>query len=127
MFARFRLLYQNFTKWFLTFLGFLQTDLNFAEDLKEDVKEECEKFGPVETVAVFENNPEGVVTVKFLDPPAAERCIEVMNGRYFAGKQIHADFYDGFTNYKREETEEQKKLRSEAWAKFVQDEEDDEE
>lgn len=98
------------------------TDINFVDDLKADVREECEKFGEVELVAVFENNPEGVVTIKFKEPSGAARCIEVMEGRYFAGKKISADYYDGFTNYKVEESEEQKKLRAEAWAKFIEGE-----
>lgn len=74
---------------------------------------------------LIQNNPEGVVTVKFKEPVAAARCIEVMNGRYFAKRQISAEYYDGFTNYKCEESEEQKKLRSEAWAAFIGDDDDD--
>lgn len=50
-----------------------------------------------------------------------------MNGRYFAGKQISADYYDGFTNYKVEESEEQRKLREAAWSKFIEGDEEDEE
>ena len=47
-----------------------------------------------------------------------------MNGRYFAKRQIVADYYDGFTNYKVAESEEQKKLREAAWAEFIGGDED---
>ena len=94
------------------------------KDMKEDIKEECSKHGEVELVAVFENNPEGVVTIKFADSVAAARCIEVMDGRFFAQKKITAFYYDGFTNYKVDESEEQKKLREAAWNKYLQEEDD---
>jgi hypothetical protein len=37
--------------------------------------------------------------VKFSDHWAAERCIEKLNGRFFGGKTISAEFYDGWTDY----------------------------
>jgi HIV Tat-specific factor 1 len=69
-------------------------------------------------------NPEGVVAVKFKDPIAANRCIQVMNGRWFGGRSITAEYYDGVTNYKVEESEEQKKRRLASWAKYLGTEEE---
>lgn len=50
---------------------------NFIRELREDVMAEASKMGEVVSVVVFENNPEGIVTVKFRDPDSADRCIKV--------------------------------------------------
>jgi len=69
----------------------LQDDPDFYPELKNDLREEAQKFGDVEVVTVFEvrplclllyfelfdltawnqRNPEGVVAIKFVEPEAA--------------------------------------------------------
>jgi len=68
-------------------------------ELQLDIMEECEKLGKVEKVQVFDKNPEGVVLIKFEDTKAADKCLLLMRGRFFAGRQVVAEFYDGKTNY----------------------------
>ncbi|PRP85446.1 HIV Tat-specific factor [Planoprotostelium fungivorum] len=99
---------------------------DFFDVLKEEVVAECEKFGTVKNIKVFERNPEGVVAVKFLLHPAAQRCIEKMNGRFFGGSRLEAFFYDGFADYEVKETEEQKEKRIEEWNKWLEDQEEEE-
>jgi len=99
------------------------TDVNFVEELKDEVKAECERFGPVEALKVFEYNPEGVISVKFEEPVAAGRCIEQLNGRWFGGQRVEADYYDGFTNYHVAESEEQKEARQAAWRAWLEQQE----
>ncbi|OIT34854.1 hypothetical protein A4A49_03706 [Nicotiana attenuata] len=53
----------------------LKEDENLCSEIKEDVREECLKFGPVGLVKVCENHPHGVVLVKFKDRRDAHRCI----------------------------------------------------
>lgn len=77
----------------------LREDENLSSELQQDVQEECSKFGPVDLVKVCENHPQGVVLVKFKDRRDAHRCIEAMNGRWFAGRQIHASEDDGSVNH----------------------------
>lgn len=77
----------------------MRADLNLRDELEEDVREECQTFGQVDSVKVCENNPHGVVLVKFKDRKEAQSCIQVMNGRWFGGKQIHAVEDDGSVNY----------------------------
>lgn len=101
------------------------TDVNFVEELKEEVQAECERFGPVEAMKVFEYNPDGVISVKFEEPVAAGRCIEALNGRWFGGQRVEADYYDGFTNYHVEESEEQKEARQAAWRAWLEQQEPD--
>merc|ERR1712196_570355 len=47
-----------------------ETDVNFDQDIKEDVTEECSKFGRVKHIAVTKNSP-GFVFVRFDSPQAA--------------------------------------------------------
>eukprot|EP01091_Cochliopodium_minus_P009670 TRINITY_DN2428_c0_g1_i1.p1 TRINITY_DN2428_c0_g1~~TRINITY_DN2428_c0_g1_i1.p1 ORF type:complete len:475 (-),score=182.44 TRINITY_DN2428_c0_g1_i1:48-1472(-) len=84
---------------------------DFFFDLKKEIIEELKELGPVDTVKIFERNPQGVVAVKFKFPLTAQRCVRIMNGRFFGGRKIEVDFYDEFTNYNVEETPEEKLKR----------------
>ncbi|XP_058770658.1 splicing factor U2AF-associated protein 2 [Vicia villosa] len=77
----------------------MRADENLRIELEEDVKEECTKLGPLDAVKVCENHPQGVVLVKFKDRKGAQACIELMNGRWFGGKQVHASEDDGLINH----------------------------
>ncbi|GLI64813.1 hypothetical protein VaNZ11_008220 [Volvox africanus] len=70
-----------------------------AEELEQDVRAECSKLGAIEKVRIFKHNPDGVVTIRFRTPEAAQQCVALMNGRYFGGRQLVAFMWDGFTNY----------------------------
>ncbi|KAB1203393.1 HIV Tat-specific factor 1 [Morella rubra] len=74
-------------------------DENLRLELEVDVEEECKKLGPVDSVRVCENHPQGVVLVRFKDREDAQKCIELMNGRWFGGRQIHASEDDGVVNH----------------------------
>ncbi|KAL2563141.1 hypothetical protein AAZV13_20G178100 [Glycine max] len=77
----------------------MRADENLHLELEEDVKEECTKLGPVDSVKICENHPQGVVLVRFKDRKDAQKCIELMNGRWFGGRQIHASEDDGSVNH----------------------------
>jgi len=97
-----------------------ENDPNYYQDLQQEITEEFEKIGEVEKIKVFERNPEGVVAVKFEDASAAARCIEVMNGRFFGGRQLEADYYDQFTNYTVKETDTQQESRIESFGDWLE-------
>ncbi|KAJ6718163.1 SPLICING FACTOR U2AF-ASSOCIATED PROTEIN 2 [Salix purpurea] len=80
-------------------LSEMRADESLRSELEVDVREECEKLGPVDSVKVCENNPHGVVLVKFKDRKDARSCIELMNGRWFGGRQIEASEDDGLINH----------------------------
>ncbi|KAF1878514.1 hypothetical protein Lal_00047183 [Lupinus albus] len=80
-------------------LAEIRADENLRSELEADVKEECMKLGPVDSVKVCENHPQGVVLVKFKDRKDAQQCIEMMNGRWFGGRQVHASVDDGLVNH----------------------------
>uniref|UniRef100_A0A5B7BCW9 Putative splicing factor U2AF-associated protein 2 isoform X1 n=1 Tax=Davidia involucrata TaxID=16924 RepID=A0A5B7BCW9_DAVIN len=77
----------------------MRSDANLHSELEADVEAECAKLGPVESVKVCENHPQGVVLVRFKDKKDAQQCIELMNGRWFGGRQIHASEDDGTINH----------------------------
>ncbi|XP_039034147.1 HIV Tat-specific factor 1 homolog isoform X1 [Hibiscus syriacus] len=77
----------------------MRADENLCSELEEDIKEECLKIGPLDSVKVCENHPQGVVLVKYKDREDGQKCIELMNGRWFGGRQIHASEDDGVVNH----------------------------
>lgn len=95
------------------------TDLEFYADLKREVRSECEKLGPVESVHVFEGSPDGVVAIKFVDWLGADRCIRAMNGRWFDQRQIAAEYYDGKSDYSVGESAEARAARDAAFASWL--------
>lgn len=77
----------------------MREELSLRDELEVDVREECGKLGPVDSVKVCENNPHGVVLVRYKDRKDARKCIELMDGRWFGGRQIHAVEDDGSVNH----------------------------
>lgn len=77
----------------------MRADENLRSELEVDVQEECVKLGPVDSVKVCQNHPQGVVLVRFKDRKDALKCIEMMNGRWFGGRQIHASEDNGDINH----------------------------
>lgn len=43
-----------------------------------------------------------------------------MDGRFFGGQKLTAEWYDGVSKYYVEETEEEKQLRDVAWSKWLE-------
>ncbi len=43
-----------------------------------------------------------------------------MNGRFFDKRKIEAFFYDGYTNYNVEETEEAAQMRLKKWQEYLE-------
>ncbi|EMD37555.1 hypothetical protein CERSUDRAFT_73425 [Gelatoporia subvermispora B] len=111
----------------------LEEDPSLLLDLKEDVREECETLGDVTNVVLYDQEPDGVMTVKFRDPLSAQACIIKMHGRFFAGRQIQASLYTGKQRFKRsgqgEELEgggeENEKKRLDDFAHWLMTEGDD--
>ncbi|KAK7753225.1 hypothetical protein SLS62_004744 [Diatrype stigma] len=68
----------------------LEEDPAALLEIKEDVRDECSKLGPVTNVVLYDGEPEGVVAVKFRDPDAAQACVRLMDGRAFDGRIVRA-------------------------------------
>lgn len=89
-------------------------------EYRQDVEEECaESCGPVKKVVIYDRNPEGVIAVFFKEFEHADKCVSLMNGRFYDGRQLSAENWDGRTKYKVKETEEEEKRRIEEWNKYL--------
>ncbi|TBU49460.1 hypothetical protein BD309DRAFT_909676 [Dichomitus squalens] len=104
----------------------LQEDKSLLLDLKEDVREECSTLGEVTNVVLYDEEPDGIMTVKFKDPLSAQACMIKMNGRFFAGRRIEATLYAGRQRFRRSgygdnfgEGEEGEKARLDDFAKWL--------
>ncbi|KAG9320238.1 hypothetical protein KVV02_005859 [Mortierella alpina] len=106
----------------------LEADPTLLLDLKEDIREECEKMGEVTNVIIYDHHPEGVVSVRFKDKESAELCVKFMSGRFFAGQRVVAEIYDGHTKYEiqksKEELELEEKQRLDRYARWLETEEE---
>ncbi|KAK6196924.1 60S ribosomal protein L6 [Pestalotiopsis sp. IQ-011] len=79
----------------------LEEDPAALLDIKDDIREECEKLGVVTSVTLYDLEQDGVVSVKFQTPEAAEACIKLMDGRSFDGRVVRATFATGREKYKK--------------------------
>jgi len=68
-----------------------ETEPNWENDIRDDVNAECSKFGSLIHIYV-DKHSQGFVYLKFGSIPAAQNAINALNGRWFAGRQIVADF-----------------------------------
>ncbi|KAI9333312.1 nuclear mRNA splicing factor-associated protein [Obelidium mucronatum] len=94
----------------------IDEDPTLLIDLKEEVREECEKLGEVTNVVMYDHSDDGVITVRFRDTEAATKCVEKNNNRFFGGRRILAYHFDGKEKFKETKTaaeiqaEEEKRL-----------------
>eukprot|EP01134_Creolimax_fragrantissima_P001212 CFRG1212T1 len=88
-------------------------------EISEDVRIECGTCGEVRKVIVFDRHTEGVVSVRFADREHADKCIKLMHGRWFGGRKIHAEHWDGKADYKVEETDHEKDERLKQWDNYL--------
>jgi len=74
-------------------------------DLQQDITEECSKYGEVVKVVIYteqqgeDDNSEQIVKifVEFRTGKQAEKAVESLHNRHFAGRKIRAELYDQAT------------------------------
>lgn len=100
-----------------------ENDPRLILDYKNDLRDECsEKCGEVKKVEIYDLHPEGVAAVTFNEFEDADKCVSLMNGRWFAGRQLSAASWDGRTKFKIEETEEEIEARMKKWDDYLEKE-----
>ena len=67
---------------------------DWDESIKEDVSEECSKYGVVEHCHVEKNKPGGIVFLKFNSLNASFLAANDLNGRFFGGRMLTVTFLD---------------------------------
>lgn len=70
-------------------------------EIKEDIRDECEKLGEVTNVVLFDLEEDGIVSVRFRTAQAADACINLMHGRSFDGRTVQATLASGKEKYRR--------------------------
>ncbi|KAI5132111.1 Hiv Tat-Specific Factor 1 [Manis pentadactyla] len=88
-------------------------------EIREDLRVECSKFGQIRKLLLFDRHPDGVASVSYRDPEEADYCIQTLNGRWFGGRQITAQAWDGTTDYQVEETAREREERLRGWEAFL--------
>lgn len=84
----------------------LEEDPATLLEIKEDVRDECSKLGTVTNVVLYDQEQDGIVSVKFRDPESAEACIKLMHGRSFDGRTVEAALATGKERFKKSEKEQ---------------------
>ncbi|KAI5647799.1 hypothetical protein M9H77_33804 [Catharanthus roseus] len=69
----------------------LEPEPDFDQDIKDDVKDKCTKFGELKHVYVDKNSA-GFVYLRFQQSESALAAQRALHGRWFAGKMITATF-----------------------------------
>ncbi|KAM7331164.1 hypothetical protein ACRRTK_010353 [Alexandromys fortis] len=88
-------------------------------EIREDLRAECSKFGQIRKLLLFDRHPDGVASVSFREPEEADYCIQTLDGRWFGGRQITAQAWDGTTDYQVEETSREREERVRGWEAFL--------
>ncbi|XP_018410551.1 PREDICTED: HIV Tat-specific factor 1 [Nanorana parkeri] len=88
-------------------------------EIREDLRSECEKFGQVKKVLIFDRHPDGVASVSFKVADEGDACILALNGRWFGGRQLLVETWDGVTDYQIEETSREREERLKGWEQFL--------
>lgn len=64
-------------------------------------------------IFVSQKDPQGICSVRYKDDISAQACIRVMHGRFFAGRRVEAELYDGTTKYRRSGDASENKIEAE--------------
>lgn len=96
-----------------------EEDVTLILEYQNDLKEECAKFGTVKKVVVYDRHPDGIASVTFQEAEMADACVEALNGRWFAKRQLHVETHDGKTKYNILETAEEREERLKKWENYL--------
>lgn len=79
----------------------LEEDPAALLEIKEDIRDECSKLGTVTSVVLYDEEEDGIVTVRFKDSESAMACISMMHGRSFGGLKVEASLATGKERFKK--------------------------
>lgn len=69
-----------------------ESGTEWVDEIRDDVLEECRKFGQVVHIYVDRDNPEGCVYLRFAQMEQCRDTVNALNGRWFNKKQLSATF-----------------------------------
>ncbi|KAF4547523.1 RNA recognition motif-containing protein 22 [Elsinoe fawcettii] len=94
----------------------MEEDENLITDLEEDIRDQAkaEEWGDIQHIEIYDEEPEGVVRIKFREATSAQKAIMNIDGRLFAGQQLQAYIPQKKEVYRkkhRDEEEEERRLQ----------------
>lgn len=72
-------------------------------EIEKELREEAEKHGAVTNVMLFDQEVEGVATVRFVDEQAARACAATFSSRKYDGVPVEAYIAKGNERFKKSE------------------------
>jgi HIV Tat-specific factor 1 len=83
-------------------LADLEADPGEILDLSAEVRQECaEKYGDVSRVIVYDGEEDGIVGVRFKKSVGAEKCVKLMDGRWFDNWKVEAKLAVGRVKFRK--------------------------
>jgi HIV Tat-specific factor 1 len=79
----------------------LEEDAAAYLDIKDDMREEAEQFGEVTNVTLFDKEPAGILTIRFKEFEAAEKCRDAWNGKSFAYRRLEVTIAEDRVKFKK--------------------------
>lgn len=76
-------------------------------EVKEDMRDEAERFGPVTNVTLFDKEKDGIVTIRFREFEDAEKFREAVHGRNFAFRKLEATLAEDKPKFKKSPREQE--------------------
>jgi hypothetical protein len=98
----------------------------FVEELESEIAEEACKFGEVAKITIFPASLEGVVMVKFQSAGAAAAAVDNFKQRFFGGKKMDCEYWDGTTKYGTTNAEGDEADRIDTFGQWLEGEESSE-
>ncbi len=80
--------------------------------MKAELSEEIENsVGHINRIELFKDNPLGICKIRFESALDADKCVTLMNDRWFDQRQLKCYFWDGKIDYKVSESLESQQQR----------------
>lgn len=101
----------------------------YEKEILEDIEQELVKLGEINKITLFGHHEDGIVVVKFASSGSAAKCLEVMKGRFFAGRKIDCQYWDGedYTHRESKVDEQNRAASFDEWLEGGSSPSDDEE
>jgi len=69
---------------------------------------------------LWQRHPDGIITVTFRQPEEADVCIAAVHRRWFDGRTLEAEAWDGRTKYTVKESMEEMEQRLSKWHSYIE-------
>jgi HIV Tat-specific factor 1 len=70
-------------------------------EIKEDIRDEAETFGPVTNVTLYDREADGIMTVRFREFEDAEKFRDAIHGRHFAKRVLEVTIAEDKPRFKK--------------------------